>query len=71
MSYTPLRLAVENDELYLFRLMLEHGGDWRKVYVLPDGVDSKNKAVDCLDIAKSFEAHQVAEYIEKLQNLYY
>ncbi|QSX34476.1 hypothetical protein JYB87_04290 [Shewanella avicenniae] len=68
MNYTPLMLAVENDELNLFRLMLEHGGDWRKVYVLPDGVDSKNKAVNCLDIAKFFKANQIGEYIENLHD---
>lgn len=64
MNYTPLMLAAENDEVNLFKLMIEHGGDWRKVYVLPLGIDSKKKAINCLDIAEYFKAKNVIEYIK-------
>jgi ankyrin repeat protein len=63
MLYTPLMLAAEMDEVNLFRLMVEHGGDWKKVYVLPEGIDSKDKAINCLHIAKYYKATQVVEYI--------
>jgi ankyrin repeat protein len=63
MRYTPLMLAAEFNEVNLFRLMVEHGGDWKKVYVLPEGIDSKDKAINCLHIAKYYKATQVVEYI--------
>jgi len=63
MLYTPLMLAAEIDEVNLFRIMVEHGGDWKKTYILPEQADSKDKAINSLIIAQNFGAHNVVEYI--------
>jgi len=47
----------------LFRIMVEHGGDWKKTYILPEQANSKDKAINCLKIAQDFGAHNVVEYI--------
>lgn len=64
MKYTPLMLTAEMDELKLFKLMIKHGGNWEKVYVIPSHVNSEQKAINCLHIAKSFGSKSIAYYIE-------
>ncbi|MBB1440530.1 hypothetical protein H5202_18005 [Shewanella sp. SG41-4] len=66
MQYTPLMLAAENDEIQLFKIMIEHGGDWRKTYTVPSSAISYKKAVNCLDIAKNFKSYRVVEHIENV-----
>jgi ankyrin repeat protein len=66
MLYTPLMLAAENDEIQLFKMMIEHGGDWRKTYTVPSSAMSYKKAVNCLDIAKNFKSYRVVEHIENV-----
>ncbi len=64
MRYTPLMLAAELNELQLFKKMIELGGDWKKTYTVPVGRSFPKRAIDCLDIAKYFEADEVKQYIE-------
>ncbi|MBS3797189.1 ankyrin repeat domain-containing protein [Pseudoalteromonas sp. BDTF-M6] len=64
MDYTPLMLAAEMDELNLFKLMIEHEGDWKKSYTLPIYATHRNKAINCLDIAKHYRSERVVKYIQ-------
>lgn len=54
-GYTPLMLAAANDEIELFELMLEHGGDPEKTYLWKD----KNQYCNCWHIAQGFKSHKI------------
>lgn len=58
-------LQANDDELRLFKSMIEKGGDWKRTYVLPEDRLYSVKAINCLYIAKEFKAKNVIEYIEK------
>jgi hypothetical protein len=59
-GYTPLMLAVEQDERDLFDLMLSYGGDLTKQYT---DFRTGNR-VDCWDIAHYFRSNRVLESLD-------
>ena len=54
---TPLMLAAEMDEIDLFKIMLEHGGDPEKYYLF------HGRKVNCWDIAEYFHADRVRSFL--------
>ena len=59
-EYTPLMLAVENDEAELFELMLAHGGDPG----LTCYSRNANRHFTCTDIARRWESHRVLHLLK-------
>lgn len=62
-GYTPLMLAAEIDEAYLFAAMIENEGDFKKTYLS----DKYPRPIGILDIALNFKSFAVLSFIKELR----
>lgn len=59
-NYTPLILAVEMDEIRLFKMMIDHGGDPNKTALHENAVGAS-----CWELALNANSHKVLRYLEE------